>query len=299
MSEYVGPSPVAAPVLAMPALALPQLISLTGAFPARGGKGPPCFYQGMVAGFAGRESATVVQPAHGQMLSVEMEESLFSVLGASFGGDGKVAFALPNLRGLIPIGGSPGKRDGPTLVMNYVIAAVAGGVAVGSIAPFGGNFTPPGWLPCDGSIYGQGSYPELHKVIGTVFGGGSGRFAVPNLKGRAVVGTGSGPGLPPVSLGESVAGPVPGLGLTAMIAAVGLYPSAEGPDDFHEHEPFLSQVTAFAGPQPPAGWLPCDGRLLAIPGHVALFSLIGAAYGGDGTTSFALPDLRGRMMAGN
>lgn len=44
----------------------------------------------------------------------------------------------------------------------------------------------------------------------------------------------------------------------------------------------------------PEGWFECDGRVLAISDHPALYSVVGAAYGGNGTTTFALPDLRGR-----
>ncbi|WP_338731875.1 phage tail protein [Mangrovimonas cancribranchiae] len=46
------------------------------------------------------------------------------------------------------------------------------------------------------------------------------------------------------------------------------------------------------------GWMECDGRLLSIAQHSALFSLIGTIYGGDGITTFALPDLRGRVPVG-
>src|SRR5262249_45726857 len=45
----------------------------------------------------------------------------------------------------------------------------------------------------------------------------------------------------------------------------------------------------------PKNWLPCDGRLLSIPQNTALFSILGTAYGGNGTTNFALPDLRGAV----
>lgn len=59
-------------------------------------------------------------------------------------------------------------------------------------------------------------------------------------------------------------------------------------------EPLLGQVIMFAGNFAPRGWAFCDGQLLAINQNQALFSILGATYGGDGRTSFALPDLRGR-----
>lgn len=48
----------------------------------------------------------------------------------------------------------------------------------------------------------------------------------------------------------------------------------------------------------PKGWLPCDGRLLLVSQYVALFSLIGMQYGGNGTTNFAIPNLQGRVPVG-
>ena len=60
-------------------------------------------------------------------------------------------------------------------------------------------------------------------------------------------------------------------------------------------EPFLGEIIMFAGNFAPQGWALCDGQLLAINTNQALFSLLGTTYGGDGRTTFALPDLRGRL----
>lgn len=59
-------------------------------------------------------------------------------------------------------------------------------------------------------------------------------------------------------------------------------------------EPFLAEIRSFAFNFVPKGWLPCDGRLLPINQNQALFSLLGTNFGGNGVTTFALPDLRGR-----
>ena len=61
-------------------------------------------------------------------------------------------------------------------------------------------------------------------------------------------------------------------------------------------EPFLGQIQPFGFNFAPRGWAMCDGQLLPISGNEALFSLLGTIYGGDGRTTFALPDLRGRAM---
>lgn len=59
-------------------------------------------------------------------------------------------------------------------------------------------------------------------------------------------------------------------------------------------DPFIGQIIMFAGNFAPRGWAFCEGQLLAISTHQALFSILGTTYGGDGRTTFALPDLRGR-----
>lgn len=61
-------------------------------------------------------------------------------------------------------------------------------------------------------------------------------------------------------------------------------------------EPFIGQIQAFGFNFAPRGWAFCDGQLLAISQNTALFSLLGTTFGGDGRTTFGLPDLRGRSI---
>lgn len=60
-------------------------------------------------------------------------------------------------------------------------------------------------------------------------------------------------------------------------------------------EPFVGEIRMFAGTFAPSGWAFCDGQLLSVSSNDALFSLLGTIYGGDGETTFGLPDLRGRI----
>jgi microcystin-dependent protein len=60
-------------------------------------------------------------------------------------------------------------------------------------------------------------------------------------------------------------------------------------------QPYVGEIRMFAGNFQPAGWAFCDGRLLPISENETLFQLIGTTYGGDGQSTFALPDLRGRI----
>jgi microcystin-dependent protein len=66
-------------------------------------------------------------------------------------------------------------------------------------------------------------------------------------------------------------------------------------------DPFIGELMIFGGSFPPVGWMTCDGQLLPIAQNAALFSLLGTTYGGDGQTTFALPNLNGRVPihAGN
>jgi microcystin-dependent protein len=60
-------------------------------------------------------------------------------------------------------------------------------------------------------------------------------------------------------------------------------------------QPFIGQVIMFGGSYTPVGWVTCDGRLLSIAEYDVLYSLLGTTYGGDGQTTFGVPDLRSRI----
>ena len=60
-------------------------------------------------------------------------------------------------------------------------------------------------------------------------------------------------------------------------------------------EPFIGEISMFAGNFAPRGWAFCEGQLLPIAQNQSLFSILGTTYGGDGRTTFGLPDMRGRV----
>jgi len=60
-------------------------------------------------------------------------------------------------------------------------------------------------------------------------------------------------------------------------------------------QPYVGEIRMFAGNFAPAGWMFCEGQLLPISEYETLFNLIGTTYGGDGQSTFQLPDLRGRL----
>ena len=75
---------------------------------------------------------------------------------------------------------------------------------------------------------------------------------------------------------------------SALAMGVGFSQSAQA------SEPFIAEIIMFGGNFAPRGWALCDGQLLPISSNTALFSILGTTYGGDGRTTFGLPDLRGR-----
>jgi microcystin-dependent protein len=88
-------------------------------------------------------------------------------------------------------------------------------------------------------------------------------------------------------------------------ALLGARPARAGTLEY-AMDPYLGEIVLIprylkpgsAAPGIPVGWLPCDGALLSIRQYLGLYSLLGITYGGDGQTTFALPDLRGRVPLG-
>jgi microcystin-dependent protein len=218
----------------------------------------------------------------------------------------------------------------PSLGLNYIIAE--GGIFsfLGEVRLFAGNFAPDGWVFADGRVLSIAQDTALLSIIGTTYGGdGVTTFKLPDLRGRTPIEAGQGPGLtervegtplgaetvtlpmanlpahlhslPGGSL-TGVAGSIspssfdimqPSLVINYIIATSGIFPDPNG-GTFGEGERLLGEIRPFAGTAAPQGWLLCDGQVLSIAQNTALFSLMGATYGGNGTTTFALPDLRGR-----
>lgn len=288
----------------VPTLPLPLLLAKAGFYPddMDGPKTAAMFTLGMIHAFAGGSAVFNTLIPDGTQLAVNGNEGLASLTWPTFGGDAPTAMDLPDLVGKTITGGGPSADagDSPAVQLNLLIAATgqtSGAPLAGMIVPFIGATIPDGWLACDGSILSAAEFPALAAALGTRFGGEGGSFALPDLRGAAPVGAG------PAAAGERVAGAVPGLALDFLVSTGGLYPQPADtlapaiPDTL----PFIGQIVGWAGASVPPGWLKADGTLLPIPEseeYMELFNLIGATFGGDGETNFALPDLRGRMIAG-
>lgn len=201
----------------------------------------------------------------------------------------------------------------------------------GEVRLFAGNFAPKNWAFCDGTLFPVGNNTALFSLLGANFGGdGRTMFALPDLRGRLVIGAGQG-GLSPYGLAQSPGAaqvptqPIqatsageptatvnsiapasgnnvqPVLGLNYIICLYGTYPP-RGPG--FGSDGCVGEIRLFAGNFAPTSWALCDGSLLSIADpddnseRRRLFDVIGNTYGGDGTETFALPDLRGRAAIG-
>lgn len=172
---------------------------------------------------------------------------------------------------------------------------------------------------------------QLFSVLGTFFGGnGMTNFAIPDLRGRVLVGTGSSPSTVSAQFGQplgsntvnmslaqmpghshgigggvftgfvgtnaAIANEQPSLPVTFCMVVDGFFPGGALP---LENQAYLGEIIAFAGNYVPGNMVPCDGRLLLIAEYEALFNCIGTVFGGDGFTTFGVPDLRGRTIIGS
>lgn len=136
---------------------------------------------------------------------------------------------------------------------------------LGQVELFPAHWEMPGWIKCDGQLLKNYPYYDLLSVLGARFGGnGSTTFAVPQL--------------PPVQF--SIGG---------MEIKLAYYIAYKGYRAMPES--LLGQIVLYTDEPPYFTWLKCDGRLLSTAEYNALFSLLGTRFGGDGNTTFGLPNL--------
>ncbi|HMJ92580.1 MAG TPA: tail fiber protein [Allosphingosinicella sp.] len=285
-------------------LAMAQLVATNGWYPTQGfGQADPYFTMGMIHSFAGTIPAYGAPRAEGQSLPIMGNQAFYSlVVPPDLDGEVPVDFNLPDLNGRAAVGAAGlGTAAPQSLPLTWLIATGNSAAAPlpGMLAMFVGSVAPDGWLAADGRLLGVPQTYALFEVLGTAFGGnGTTDFALPDLNGAAPVGAGQGAGVENVGLGQKAGGAVPGVGLNYLIALTGTYPRMDGNASFAETGQYIGQVLPYAGSRAPAGWAFCDGSLLQIDDNVELFNLIGSSFGGDDVQTFALPDLRGRMLVG-
>jgi microcystin-dependent protein len=212
---------------------------------------------------------------NGYILNIADYSALFASIGNVYGGDGVTNFALPDLRGRLAVGNG----QGPSL-SNYVLGQTGGNstitygadnlpahihtVTIQSCSDAGDRDNPAGNVP---AIAGTNLY---------------------NSTANAEMGDSS----MLVSLSNSGAGEAqnniqPYLGINYIICYNGIYAQTENA--------YVGEIKLIATSIIPPNWVECSGQLINIFDNIQLFSLLGTTYGGDGRSTFAVPDLRGRV----
>ncbi len=231
--------------------------------------------------------------------------------------------------------GQPFTNIQPSLALTEVTPTGAGGVfpsftsggALGNtdgfIYDFAGNYVPSGSVSANGQLLPIIGNSAVFSLVGTTYGGnGTTNFGVPNLVGQATIGAGAGAGLPPQTLGVPTGSPnvaltVPqlppptgsghsfsnlqqSLPLIPLIAVSGSFPSMGSTNG----SAFVGQIAYYAGSLGPGneflpnGWAVADGSTMTFAANPALGSVIGDQFGGNGSTTYKLPNLLGRVAVG-
>lgn len=231
----------------------------------------------------------------GQILPMGPNMALYALLRNTFGGDGKTTFALPNLTGAKEVTDANGH---PLHWIICIVGVFPGGNAdpevksvLGSLLLIPHDRVPEGWLACRGQILQRSEIPEdrmtyagerkydgLFWQFGNTYGGdGETTIALPDLTGVPTATDVNGHALTWIICAEGTALDLsnfyPFLGSLLLVAA-----------DTRLHERMVAKGDD--------SWLPCQGQFLKIDEHI-LPRLIGNTYGGDGMTTFAVPNLTG------
>ena len=229
--------------------------------------------------------------------------------------------------------GQPQSTIQPSLALTPLINISGNFTTLGEIRYFAGNFAPVGWVKAEGQLVSINSNTSLFSKIGTIYGGdGRTTFALPDLRGRTATGSGTGAGLTPTRIGaevgtESVSFDLgnlathnhslpgggstsdaglgsaytniqPGLVINYGVAYSGLFPSRGGSGISDPITPTLGFIDMFASNRLPDDYVSAEGQLVSISQNQALFAIFGTTFGGDGRTTFGLPDLAGRVPIG-
>src|SRR5215813_2872572 len=230
-------------------------------------------YVGEIRMFAGNFAPAGWMFCEGQLLPISENETLFNLIGTTYGGDGQSTFALPDLRGRVPRPPEPELPAGPDRRRRNRHAD--------------GESAPDAHAPAPGVDERRAGYESVGQD------GRTGRQRVVLHPGRDRH--------EPECTGDHDGRRQPA---ARQLPAVSLYqlhhfavrdlPVAELEGARHMSDQFLAEIRIFPFNFPPTGWAWCDGQLLPLSQNTALFSLLGTTYGGDGKSNFALPDLQGR-----
>ena len=256
-----------------PYLNLTCIIALVGNFPSEGGAGGGIPMISEIRWFAHDVVPGNWNRCDGTLLDIAQNPALFSLIGTTFGGDGETNFAIPDLQGRS--GMHPG--NGPGLTPRSL--GQTGGTQTETLSlsqlPQHNHQLKAANVFADNintgnHVLSNGKPLQYHNIY---------RSGLPTttMDSTALISVGGG------LAHENM---FPFATATCVIATGGTFESRDS---------FVGELTMYPGRIVPDGWTLTDGQLLLINSHQSLFSLLGAAYGGDGRTTLGLPDLRGRI----
>lgn len=236
-------------------------------------------YVGEIALFAGNFAPAGWAFCDGSALQISEYDVLFQLIGTTYGGDGETTFNLPDLRGRVPVG----QGQGPGISRSYVIGQAAGVESttltlqqipqhnhpLGATRSPGTTASPVNAFPADN---GAGAAQYTTTATGLT------QQAAQNLG--------------PFGGSQPHENMQPYVVINYIISLYGIFPSQSSGSG---NNPFLGEIMPISWNYAPGGYAYCRGQLLPINQNQALFALLGTMYGGDGRTTFALPDLRGRV----
>ena len=230
-------------------------------------------YLGEIKMFAGTFAPVGWLPCDGTTRPIASFPALAAILKPAFGGDA-TNFTLPDLRGRAPMhvkSGVPLGSAGGSETVRLLAAQMAAHTHL--LPATDGSATTRSGLTTD----------RLAESQSRIYGSPPASPMSPN----SVSSVGS---------AQPHENMQPSLAITFIINASGSA-LTQADDDFPGNE-MLAEIKLFAGDFAPKGFVKCEGQLVSISQNTAVFSLLGTAYGGDGKSTFALPDLRGNVPIG-
>lgn len=225
-------------------------------------------------------------PCNGMLVPLRNFTALFSILGNYYGGNGTTNFAVPNLQGTVPLGAGQGPGLTPRVVGESIGSSNVT-LTTAEVPMHSHSFTASAPV---------GTIADSINPAGNYYAAGNESLYSTQTTEEPVANANA---VPVVAVGGNVAhnNMQPYLALNFCLCYNGEFPVRED-SGISGQEQYVGEIRMFAGNYAPGGWSFCDGKTLPISGNEVLFVLIGTTYGGDGQTTFALPDMRGRVPLG-
>lgn len=218
---------------------------------------------GSITMFAGKFAPKGWAFCDGQLMQIAQYPELFSILGTTYGGDGTTTFALPDLRGRAPLHRSAemkiGSKGGEEQV-KLTAAQVSHRHDLRGTSGAASSASVKGLLPAKAAVNAYQTSPAEMEMS---------RKAVSEVGGNQ----------PHNNMQPFIC--------LNFIINIGGY---DGNDDG-----IIGEVRIFAFGFAPSDWMSCEGQIISISQETALYSILGVVFGGNGSTNFALPDLRARV----